>query len=175
MTFPQVRAGGWEESADKPDSVPGPVARPPVATICLGRRSPDASCGLPGTRRRPKPPDRTGHPRPCLALLRMGLAEPRRSPAVLVSSYLTVSPLPRAVTRGGLLSVALAACRHAWALPSTLPCGVRTFLARAVDDPRAAAWPTPPEARGYARPAGFTTIEIGSEEGACGEPIVIWW
>src|SRR5437879_10842976 len=31
---------------------------------------------------------------PCLALLRAGLAEPRRSPAALVSSYLTVSPLP---------------------------------------------------------------------------------
>src|SRR6266568_2876075 len=31
---------------------------------------------------------------PCLALLRAGLAEPRRLPAALVSSYLTVSPLP---------------------------------------------------------------------------------
>jgi hypothetical protein len=32
--------------------------------------------------------------RPCLALLRVGFTEPPRSPGVLVSSYLTVSPLP---------------------------------------------------------------------------------
>src|SRR5207302_7431870 len=31
---------------------------------------------------------------PCLALLRVGFAEPDRSPGPLVSSYLTVSPLP---------------------------------------------------------------------------------
>jgi hypothetical protein len=31
---------------------------------------------------------------PCLALLRVGFAEPRRSLGALVSSYLTVSPLP---------------------------------------------------------------------------------
>ena len=61
----------------------------------------------------------------CLALLRVGFAEPDRSPGLLVRSYRTVSPLPRdplstpATTangcgrvrfnepRGGLLSVAL--------------------------------------------------------------------
>jgi len=44
-----------------------------------------------------------------LALLRVGFTEPTRSPAPLVSSYLTVSPLPsRPRDRaGGLLSVAL--------------------------------------------------------------------
>jgi len=30
----------------------------------------------------------------CLTLLRVGFAEPGRSPGLLVSSYLTVSPLP---------------------------------------------------------------------------------
>jgi hypothetical protein len=62
-----------------------------------------------------------------LALLRVGLAEPDRSPDPLVSSYLTVSPLPQ---RGGLFSVALSAGRPAWVLPSTLPFGARTFLER---------------------------------------------
>ena len=44
----------------------------------------------------------------CLALLRVGFAEPSKSPCLLVSSYLTVSPLPEAQAQsGGLLSVAL--------------------------------------------------------------------
>ncbi len=46
----------------------------------------------------------------CLTLLRVGFAEPTESPRLLVSSYLTVSPLPPVVagtTGGGLLSVAL--------------------------------------------------------------------
>ena len=44
-----------------------------------------------------------------LVLLQVGFAEPPMSPPELVSSYLTVSPLPREtnVPRGGLLSVAL--------------------------------------------------------------------
>ena len=51
-----------------------------------------------------------GPPCPCSTLLRMGFAEPSRSPGTLVVSYTTVSPLP--VGRlpgpiGGLLSVAL--------------------------------------------------------------------
>jgi hypothetical protein len=37
----------------------------------------------------------------------MGFAEPGRSPGLLVSSYLTVSPLPVSRPTGGLLSVAL--------------------------------------------------------------------
>ena len=37
----------------------------------------------------------------------MGFAEPGRSPGLLVSSYLTVSPLPVSRLTGGLLSVAL--------------------------------------------------------------------
>ena len=37
----------------------------------------------------------------------MGFAEPDRSPGLLVSSYLTVSPLPVSHLTGGLLSVAL--------------------------------------------------------------------
>ena len=44
---------------------------------------------------------------PCLALLPMGFTEPDRSPGPLVSSYLTVSPLPAGFPAGGLFSVAL--------------------------------------------------------------------
>ena len=68
---------------------------------------------------------------PYLALLQVGFAEPDRSPGLLVSSYLTVSPLPRRLLRrGGLFSVALSLPGRAerWALPTTTPCGVRTFL-----------------------------------------------
>src|SRR5437867_3366826 len=60
---------------------------------------------------------------PCLALLRAGLAEPRRSPVALVSSYLTVSPLPAlsCPSAGGLFSVALSPGHPGWALPTALP------------------------------------------------------
>ena len=71
------------EPVCKPDSVP---AVSQVTVIHLGTPSPMCSSGLPGTFRRA-----TG---PCLALLRVGFAEPPPLPATLVSSYLTVSPLP---------------------------------------------------------------------------------
>jgi hypothetical protein len=51
-----------------------------------------------------------GPPCPCSTLLRVGFAEPSRSPGMLVVSYTTVSPLPvlrRPEAIGGLLSVAL--------------------------------------------------------------------
>src|SRR5438445_1341510 len=85
-------------------------------------------------------------PCPLLVLLQVGFAKPLRSPGALVRSYRTVSPLLDPATdfaarSGGLLSVALSAGRPAWALPSTLPCGARTFL-----NPEhvgaAVAWPT---------------------------------
>src|SRR2546430_2545141 len=77
-----------------------------MTIISLGRRLPDVSSG------------RTrggGGPPPSLlfwAFLGGGFAKPIRSPAPLVSSYLTVSPLPPRHPRGrrrdgGLLSVAL--------------------------------------------------------------------
>ena len=123
------------------------VARPRAATISLGRRSPDASCGLPGTRRRPKPPDRTGHPRPCLALLRVGHAWPRRSPAAPVSSYLTLSPLPgspRAVC--SLLRLPRVTTPGRYPAPCPVESGLSSPTGR-VAPAGAAAWPTPPELR----------------------------
>ena len=59
-----------------------------------------------------------------------------------MSSYLTVSPLLRYLAasgstyRSGLLSVALSTGSPAWELPSTLPCGARTFLDTGLPAPR---------------------------------------
>ena len=73
-------------------------------------------------------------------LLQVGFTEPAPSPGPLVRSYRTVSPLPAA--RGARLrrqpARPLAVCsllhfpwaRAPWGLPSTLPCGARTFLRR---------------------------------------------
>ena len=55
----------------------------------LGDASPRPSCDL------PKGHDEAGHLIPFyLVLLRVGFTEPPESPPTLVSSYLTVSPLP---------------------------------------------------------------------------------
>ena len=73
----------------------------------------------------------TGPAVPCLALLRVGVAEPPGSPRTLVRSYRTVSPLPvRPATRraiGGLLSVALnRQVTPSWLSPA--PCPVESRL-----------------------------------------------
>jgi hypothetical protein len=90
----------------------------------------------PVTRRLERPDPRAGRATPLLsysALLRVGFTEPTRSPAPLVSSYLTVSPLPfRQLVRAGRRRFAFCGTDPwgfpPWALPSTLPCGARTFL-----------------------------------------------
>jgi hypothetical protein len=73
---------------------------------------PPAPAAYPGDRRPPKRALADGQSSPCLALLRVGFAEPPGSPRALVRSYRTVSPLPvrrhRSVAAiGGLFSVAL--------------------------------------------------------------------
>jgi hypothetical protein len=104
----------------------------PLAAIHLGRRLPAGSSGLPGGLT-------GGSPSPCSALLRMGFTEPPGSPRVLVRSYRTVSPLPVRRTylcRSARSPSAVCSLLHFpaghpdWALPSILPCGVRTFLGR---------------------------------------------
>ncbi len=126
------------------DGVDGPVSRI-LSEACfrmiisLGRRLPAVSSDLPGSRNGPGQPASLGPDLsastsallPYLVLLPVGFTEPGRSPALLVSSYLTVSPLPRPPRggRGGLFSVALSLpVPGRWALPTTAPCGVRTFL-----------------------------------------------
>jgi hypothetical protein len=71
--------------------------------------------------------------RPFLVLLQVGFTQPRRSPSTLVVSYTTVSPLPAprrrsGVAVGGLSLWHFPASHLGWALPTTLSCGVRTFL-----------------------------------------------
>ena len=114
-------------------------------TISLGRRLPGASSDLPGGRHGSGQSADTNRARwqnsaplpPYLVLLPVGFAEPGRSPGLLVSSYLAVSPLPRGPSpRGGLFSVALSLpVTGRWALPTTAPCGVRTFLRGMTPDP----------------------------------------
>ncbi len=83
---------------------PAAVTHRRVTIIPLGPPLPTASSSL--TRG-----FRTGRPQapPYLALLRMGFTELSASPPTLVSSYLTLSPLPDCAEAhtGGLLSVAL--------------------------------------------------------------------
>jgi hypothetical protein len=93
------------ESACRPGSV-----RP----LNAGRRSSiwDCRCRQPRAvypRASGGPPSiaRAGNSVPLLTLLRVGFTEPPQSPAALVVSYTTVSPLPPRWRGGGLFSVAL--------------------------------------------------------------------
>ena len=114
------RSGGacGGESACTPDSVEdGHPSRPAVARR-LQRSTRELS----------------GPPAPCLTLLQVGFTEPSGSPRTLVRSYRTVAPLPvRPANRTPSAVCSLWHCpagRPDWVLPSTLPCGVRTFLGR---------------------------------------------
>src|SRR6266699_819933 len=83
-----------------------------AAVIHLGLPLPAASCGLPASIGRAALSRSRREPlAPLLTLLRVGFTEPPQSPAALVVSYTTVSPLPRGPARnrarGGLFSVAL--------------------------------------------------------------------
>ncbi len=135
---PQVRAAGTGEPACRPGSV-HPRKRGPAA-IHLGLPLPAASCGLPASigraalnRSRRK---RARKPAPLLTLLPVGFTEPPQSPAALVVSYTTVSPLPP-YGAGRWPAPGEAVCflwhcpagRPGSVLPTTVPCGARTFLA----------------------------------------------
>ena len=113
-----VRWCGGGESVCTPDSVEdGHPSRPAVA-----RRLQRSTREL------------DGPPAPCLTLLQVGFTEPSGSPRTLVRSYRTVAPLPvRPANRKPSAVSSLWHCpagRPDWVLPSTLPCGVRTFLGR---------------------------------------------
>ncbi len=67
-----------------------------AAVIHLGLPLPAASCGLPASIGRAALDRSRREPlAPLLTLLRVGFTEPPQSPAALVVSYTTVSPLPR--------------------------------------------------------------------------------
>ena len=72
-----------------------------AAVIHLGLPLPTASCGLPASIGRAALDRSRREPlAPLLTLLRVGFTEPPQSPAALVVSYTTVSPLPRRQTQG---------------------------------------------------------------------------
>ena len=112
------------------DLYAGFCCRPPlpawaVATIHLGPLLPVASCDLPA--------DSGEQPSgaSCAVLLRAGFTEPRRSPAALVGSYPTLSPLPTGV-RWAVCSLWHCPAGHpGWPLATALLCGARTFLSPA--------------------------------------------
>jgi len=102
---------GWDvkesEWACKPGSVRLGCCQGGVI-ISLGRRLPVASSSPPERKPERVAPGRRERRTPsCSALLLMGFTKPNRSPGLLVSSYLTVSPLPLAKAGGGLFSAAL--------------------------------------------------------------------
>ena len=95
-----LRRNVLAEADNKPGSVPAAgYPEPQAMAIPLGRRLPAASSSQPGST------DGQSLQLPYLALLLVGFTEHPASPPGLVSSYLTLSPLP--VMTGGLLSVAL--------------------------------------------------------------------
>ena len=71
-----------------------------------------------------------GRPACCSVLLRVGFTEPTRSPAPLVSSYLTFSPLPPRKVEVVCFLWHCPSGYPGWLLAITLPCGARTFLER---------------------------------------------
>ena len=132
----KIKKGDWSGPVSRvlfPRTGKGPWA----TTISLGRRLPGVSSSRPGRN------DETGRFVPttitpkrglrrtssCLALLPMGFTEPDRSPGLLVSSYLTVSPLPAERTPQAVCFLwHFPWPRGRWALPTIAPCGARTFL-----------------------------------------------
>ena len=130
-TTPQAGTyGAPEKKKTGADNKPGSVPRQ--------RRGNGHSSGTPVARGLVQPtrkhesgqlPERPGAlTLPYLALLRMGFTELPRSPGILVSSYLTVSPLP--------LRAVCFLWHFPWGRPQSplatiLPCGARTFLCSA--------------------------------------------
>ena len=119
--FQQVLWGG------RADLYAGFCCRPPlpawaVATIHLGPLLPAASCDLPtGLGEQPSSAS-------CTVLLRTGFTAPRRSPAALVGSYPTLSPLLTGI-RWAVYSLWHCPAGHpGWPLATALLCGARTFL-----------------------------------------------
>ena len=130
----------------------------PAATISLGRRLLDASSSLPGSYAGPDQSAATVARVRCFlfGLAPGGVCLASRSPGLLVSSYLTVSPLPaeavgsrRYAYRNRFNRLLPTAYRlpsasavyfllhfpepcGRWALPTTVSCGARTFLPRKI-------------------------------------------
>ena len=119
------------ESACRPGSVRPPKradGHPSGTAIADGlvRSTREHRAGRPQALAQSPRPERRGS---LLTLLRVGFTKPPESPQALVVSYTTVSPLPPA-RPGAVCSLWHCPAGHPGsALPTTLPCGARTFLA----------------------------------------------
>ena len=117
------------ESACRPGSV-HPLARadghPSTTAVAdsLLRSTREHRAGRPQALARSAP----RRARTFLTLLRVGFTKPPQSPAALVVSYTTVSPLPPARPGAVCFLWHFPAGHPGSALPTTLPCGARTFL-----------------------------------------------
>jgi hypothetical protein len=109
-----------------------------VAIIHLRPSSPAAWCDLPGGSGEQPSNASAGARGALLILLPVGFTEPPQSPGALVVSYTAVSPLPpRRVGSGAVCFLWHCPAGHpGWALPTTVLCGVRTFLDRTSARPR---------------------------------------
>src|SRR5580700_406244 len=134
MNLPQVTGQAAGELACRPGSV-HPLTRAdghPSGTAVAGslvRSTREHRAG------RPQPlaqAPRPGRRAALVTLLRVGFTEPPGSLRALVVSYTTVSPLPLAGPKpgpGAVCSLWHCPAGHPGsALPTTLPCGARTFL-----------------------------------------------
>jgi hypothetical protein len=125
--LPTAVSIGREPVRRKGVAVSRPVRRilygpAPVAAIHLGRRLPDGSCGLPGD-------DRTGSPSPVRPCSRWGLPSHPGRPGCWCALTAPFHPCLCAVAPSAVCSLWHFPAGHPdWALPSTAPCGVRTFL-----------------------------------------------
>src|SRR6202161_642515 len=129
MNLPQVTGQAAGELACRPGSV-HPLARAgghPSTTAVAGsllRSTREHRAGRPQALAR----SATRRARTFLTLLRVGFTKPPQSPAALVVSYTTVSPLPPARPGAVCFLWHFPAGHPGSALPTTLPCGARTFL-----------------------------------------------
>ena len=121
--------GVRDEPACRPGSVSARLTATRSATIHLGLPLPTASCGLPVSSGGPPSNAHARSELLFLTLLQVGFTEPLRSPGTLVVSYTTVSPLPSCRSTAAVCSLWHCPAGHpGWVLPTTLPCGARTFL-----------------------------------------------
>ena len=136
---------GMEEPACKPDPVRGALA--PPATISLGDARGTAAGPFTGPVRPTRQLGRAVLERCLLGLAPGGGCQPRRSPAALVRSYRTVSPLPERLTppRRSALCCPVREVAPAWLAPA--PCPSESGLSSNDRRSPAAARPAPPPAR----------------------------
>jgi len=135
-----------------------PIARGrPVMAIPLGRRLPDGSSGLPGG-----VCGRAGLPLSDLApggVCRAARVTPGAGALLPHRCTLTCAPASRSAPSAVCSLWHFPASHPDWVLPSTLPCGVRTFLGR-IKSVRGHPADSPPAS--LSRPAGGPRYKVGA-------------